>query len=345
MIVRFQHFKGGIYTGVSAQARLDGDPNVYVAYQGQDGQVWIREKGDFNALVTVEGHTLRRFTPMFDDVPDAPKPDSTYYNARMEKDGMNGPFYAVVPGENGEDVIRLQKDLHGTMHIYGRGAHHDDAYILGDRTALRMLRDAIDQALEKGHAATESLFPSDGEGYAVRVRLHDHDFTSPEWRIVAKDYEVDYAKETDPRAVYPIRDTEWAQLVEGEREFLTRMEDFHRLSATYYDIMTRIMGIVGFSEDPLGALEKLLGKATEFLLDAPHGVSVYTSKIDEGRWVISRTDSEVLLNKDGIWEPMVWAQTKEDAAAVLAFGERTRFASLDEATKAYEAWKESVRDS
>lgn len=56
----------------------------------------------------------------------------------------------------------------GYMHLYAQEQWHDDAYVIGDETALRALRDAIDKALSGG-TGTSLAFAGDGEGYRVRV--------------------------------------------------------------------------------------------------------------------------------------------------------------------------------
>jgi len=62
----------------------------------------------------------------------------------------------------------------GVIHIYGQDAEHDDAYITGDETALRKLRDAIDQALSDacGSQGKANVSSSDGEPYSVYVVNH-----------------------------------------------------------------------------------------------------------------------------------------------------------------------------
>lgn len=59
------------------------------------------------------------------------------------------------------------------LHIYGQGAWHEEADIVGDRAALTALRDAIDRALSEGSASTDAMV-TDGEGFPVVViRLDD----------------------------------------------------------------------------------------------------------------------------------------------------------------------------
>lgn len=55
-----------------------------------------------------------------------------------------------------------------TLHIYAQEIWHGDAYIVGTPAALRMVREAIDAALQTGHIATECC-ACDGEGYTLYV--------------------------------------------------------------------------------------------------------------------------------------------------------------------------------
>lgn len=58
----------------------------------------------------------------------------------------------------------------GLLHLYGQGAYHDDAFMVGNTKGLEAVRDAIDKVLggeaDQG-AAWVSV--SDGEGYDLKV--------------------------------------------------------------------------------------------------------------------------------------------------------------------------------
>lgn len=56
------------------------------------------------------------------------------------------------------------------LHVYGPGAWHDPAYIVGDRGALLAMREAIDKALNL-QAGVTTVFNNDGEGYGLYVLL------------------------------------------------------------------------------------------------------------------------------------------------------------------------------
>jgi hypothetical protein len=51
------------------------------------------------------------------------------------------------------------------LHILAQDGFHDPAYVAGTKPALMRLRDAIDRAIAHGAAATDEVFPCDGEGF------------------------------------------------------------------------------------------------------------------------------------------------------------------------------------
>lgn len=69
-------------------------------------------------------------------------------------------------------------------HIYGQGMWHGDAFIVGNRTALEEMRNAIDIALKYGEIST-TLFPSDEEGYDLFISCVDDRFN---WDLVDMPY-------------------------------------------------------------------------------------------------------------------------------------------------------------
>ena len=50
---------------------------------------------------------------------------------------------------------------------------HDESYILGDRSGLLALRNAIDDAMSNHVATSSNVFTSDGEGYRIRLMVVD----------------------------------------------------------------------------------------------------------------------------------------------------------------------------
>lgn len=62
-------------------------------------------------------------------------------------------------------------------HIYGPSCWHSPVRIQGTREALKLIRDAIDYALETGmDGNAKHLFSSDGEGYSVEVQVRNFKF-------------------------------------------------------------------------------------------------------------------------------------------------------------------------
>ena len=66
---------------------------------------------------------------------------------------------------------------YGTLHIFGQQVWHDDAYIIGDRRGLELLRDLIDRALRDGVARNEGcdFFQEDGEGFPLNIAVATED--------------------------------------------------------------------------------------------------------------------------------------------------------------------------
>lgn len=58
------------------------------------------------------------------------------------------------------------------VHILGQYSYHEPAEIVADMAGLVALGDAISQATIRGEAEVV-LFPTDGEGFTLRVRLLD----------------------------------------------------------------------------------------------------------------------------------------------------------------------------
>lgn len=61
------------------------------------------------------------------------------------------------------------------LHIYGQASWHQDAFIIGHRSALIQLRKAIDEAIEHGEKR-EVFSPVDGEGYNLYISCVDDSF-------------------------------------------------------------------------------------------------------------------------------------------------------------------------
>lgn len=81
------------------------------------------------------------------------------------------------------------------VHTWQPYAHHEEAYIVGNRDGLIRLRNAIDVALRPRDTSDTTVrtevFIADGEGYDLIIQLvHDTD-------RLAVPYTADYAREHD----------------------------------------------------------------------------------------------------------------------------------------------------
>lgn len=56
-----------------------------------------------------------------------------------------------------------------TLHVYAQYTWHDNAYLAGTPSALRLVRDAIAVALGDARVGTVTAFVNDGEGYDFKV--------------------------------------------------------------------------------------------------------------------------------------------------------------------------------
>ena len=63
-----------------------------------------------------------------------------------------------------------EQETDNFLHIYGQVTYHDDALIVGTRSAIQLLRNACDKALVHGEHDLNT-FSSDGEGYETTVRV------------------------------------------------------------------------------------------------------------------------------------------------------------------------------
>ncbi|WP_083995503.1 hypothetical protein [Caryophanon latum] len=70
---------------------------------------------------------------------------------------------------------RFRNDTRDMLHIYGQRSWHQEAFIVGNRAALKQLQLAIGEALENGEMR-ETFFPSDEEGYDVYIACVDDAF-------------------------------------------------------------------------------------------------------------------------------------------------------------------------
>ncbi len=64
MLMRYKHYKGGIYEWI-CEATLEPDPSVtMVVYRAYDGRIWTRPSTVFFEMVEVDGQQVPRFAPL-----------------------------------------------------------------------------------------------------------------------------------------------------------------------------------------------------------------------------------------------------------------------------------------
>ena len=59
-MVRYRHYKGGIYEHV-CEATLESDLSPMIVYRAPDGSLWIRPRTVFFEMVEVDGALVPRF--------------------------------------------------------------------------------------------------------------------------------------------------------------------------------------------------------------------------------------------------------------------------------------------
>ena len=83
-----------------------------------------------------------------------------------------------------EEIGKMDVDL---LHIYPQAFWHDDAVVLGNRSALKRLLRTVQRALDIGEAFTE-VMTTDGEGYNIYVKVLDEDWSGEKWRTASLPY-------------------------------------------------------------------------------------------------------------------------------------------------------------
>lgn len=74
------------------------------------------------------------------------------------------------------------------LHIYGQKHWHDDAIIVGNKTALKELRDVIDNAIQYGEGRLVTT-TSDGEGYELFIScLPGETENNKDWQQITLPY-------------------------------------------------------------------------------------------------------------------------------------------------------------
>ena len=93
------------------------------------------------------------------------------------------------------------------LHVYGQRAHHDDVFIVGNRSALKKLKKAIEEVLSKkeGGESIIAVSVNDGEGYDLHITMDNSNWEKERWNKRAVPYTADYAVEKKENAIYPWR--------------------------------------------------------------------------------------------------------------------------------------------
>ncbi len=86
----------------------------------------------------------------------------------------------INPDGNLLGVGKVDQGTLAWLHIYGQPCEHFPARIVGNKKALTILKDAIEQAIAmpingntelSGYIESANVFATDGEGYEVMVKL------------------------------------------------------------------------------------------------------------------------------------------------------------------------------
>jgi hypothetical protein len=90
------------------------------------------------------------------------------------------------------------------MHIFSQFFYHDKASIVGNSAALKLLRDALTEVLDKNLQTQEiQAMTNDGEGYTVAIIQNDNPWDHETWNKLAVPYIDDYASEHRDDAITP----------------------------------------------------------------------------------------------------------------------------------------------
>ena len=85
-----------------------------------------------------------------------------------------------------EEIGKMDVDL---LHIYPQAFWHDNAVVLGNRSALERLLNTVQKALDIGEAFTE-VMTTDGEGYNVYVKVLNDPWDGEKWTTVSLPYSI-----------------------------------------------------------------------------------------------------------------------------------------------------------
>jgi hypothetical protein len=111
--------------------------------------------------------------------------------------------------QDGKDVSGTQKEI-ALLHMYEHHSNHMETYVVGNRSGLEKLRDAINESLAGDGDQTVSMTPSDdcvfvtdGEGYEVFVIRNDSAWDGPVWNKLATPYTAEECQYRPEDAKYP----------------------------------------------------------------------------------------------------------------------------------------------
>ena len=75
------------------------------------------------------------------------------------------------------------------LHIYSSIDNHDMAAVVGNMKGLTALRDTLNEVLETDeHSDSQVVYPSDGEGYQVRVIKLEDELYKGDWEKLDAPY-------------------------------------------------------------------------------------------------------------------------------------------------------------
>lgn len=111
---------------------------------------------------------------------------------RSHRDDLPEDFNALPERER----ERLMRERVRLLHIYAQYCWHSKCRIVGNKNALTVIRDAIDEAIKRGSAETGAMV-ADGEGYTVEVLMLDAAWDSDKWRRQPVPYTAEHARATN----------------------------------------------------------------------------------------------------------------------------------------------------
>jgi len=114
---------------------------------------------------------------------------------------------------NKKNDVELDKPK-GLLHIYGQGAWHEEAYVVGNRESLTALKGMIDKALETTDNQTGAFWVNDGEGFHLYLVLIDGDWESEKWKKLITPYTENIAGDKLRETIKPY---ELIKLSEGQK--------------------------------------------------------------------------------------------------------------------------------